>query len=427
MARRSYGISSTQISRMISASNSASQARQRAALIDSQANIETEKSPEYAIEAFDFDTETRVSHIEFSETKKYRKIERYVTQNGVRYPIYGDWNTRTKAIKKTIRLTNDALERLNENDDDLVSLFCHEIVELIDNEDLYPSWFVIDALKAGQKQELKDTNEQYNIRLAFVSDGINSDDSGIKECETAIEEEYKRLLKTEKKLNGITARIVAAEDKKHRVLYSILTLGIYLLFCSKKHISALYEKKTRVEEKHKEINKEINEKKATARALKQDKAAKTEKSANLKKEKEKAIADIKNTYKERINAVAPLPTVVESNLSDVFIPLKTLCGMNYEKIVGCYVIRNTENSKCYVGQSKDVLKRVCKQHFTGTKVKNIIFAEDYFSSKLENKDDLFEVRIIRLQTKDELDSTEMRLIEQYDSFNNGYNSTGGNN
>ena len=101
--------------------------------------------------------------------------------------------------------------------------------------------------------------------------------------------------------------------------------------------------------------------------------------------------------------------------------------MNYDKIVGCYVIRNVKNGKCYVGQSKDVMKRVCKQHFDGTKVKNIIFAEDYYSSSTKNKEDLFEVRIIRLKTKDELDRTEKDLIEQYDAFTHGYNSTGGNN
>lgn len=72
------------------------------------------------------------------------------------------------------------------------------------------------------------------------------------------------------------------------------------------------------------------------------------------------------------------------------------------------------------------MKRVCKQHFNGTEPKNIIFAEDYYTSKLEDKRDLFEVKIVRLSTKDELDRTEMELIEKYDSFNNGYNRTAGN-
>ena len=36
------------------------------------------------------------------------------------------------------------------------------------------------------------------------------------------------------------------------------------------------------------------------------------------------------------------------------------------------------------------------------------------------------MKIIPLSTKDELDSTEKQFIEEYDSFKNGYNGTGGN-
>ena len=83
--------------------------------------------------------------------------------------------------------------------------------------------------------------------------------------------------------------------------------------------------------------------------------------------------------------VEPLPTIVKNSDDNDFIPLKKLVGMNYERIIGCYVIRNIEKNKYYVGQSKDVLNRVCHQHFNGTMVKNIIFAEDYYSSKLEKR------------------------------------------
>lgn len=98
--------------------------------------------------------------------------------------------------------------------------------------------------------------------------------------------------------------------------------------------------------------------------------------------------------------------------------------MEYEKIVGCYIIRNKEKDKYYVGQSKDVIKRL-KQHFKGTIPNNIIFAEDYYSSSMD-KSDLFEVKILPCATKDDLDRTEKQLIEKYDAFNSGYNGTNGN-
>jgi hypothetical protein len=142
--------------------------------------------------------------------------------------------------------------------------------------------------------------------------------------------------------------------------------------------------------------------------------------------KDNDVKDITKKYEEQIRLVVPLPTTIGEPQESDFIPLKKLAGMNYEKLVGCYIIRNIEKNKYYVGQSKDVLKRVCRQHFNGTKVKNIIFAEDYYSSQIDNKDDLFEVKIIKLETKDELDKKEQELIEEYDSFNSGYNGTNGN-
>ena len=139
---------------------------------------------------------------------------------------------------------------------------------------------------------------------------------------------------------------------------------------------------------------------------------------------ESKCEEIIKEFNKKISHVKPLLTY--ANPSPDFIPLKKLVGSEYQKIIGCYVIHNKEKDKYYVGQSKDVYKRILRDHFNGTEVKNIIFAEDYFSSQYENKDDIFEVKIIRCSTKDELDSTEASLIEEYDSFRNGYNSTSGN-
>jgi hypothetical protein len=72
-----------------------------------------------------------------------------------------------------------------------------------------------------------------------------------------------------------------------------------------------------------------------------------------------------------------------------------------------------------------VIKRI-RQHFKGTVPNNVIFAEDYFKSTLEDKGTLFKIKIIECETKDELDRTEKQLIEDYDAWNNGYNGTSGN-
>lgn len=144
-----------------------------------------------------------------------------------------------------------------------------------------------------------------------------------------------------------------------------------------------------------------------------------QKEAEIKKKKE----EIKLYYNRKIQDIKPLNNLVNNDES--FVSLKMFSGLEYEKIVGCYIIHNKENDKYYVGQSKDILKRL-KQHFKGTVPLNPIFAEDYYNSQYPNKDDLFEVKIIRCNTKDELDNTEKQLISDYDSWKNGYNGTSGN-
>ena len=139
---------------------------------------------------------------------------------------------------------------------------------------------------------------------------------------------------------------------------------------------------------------------------------------------DKSLSKALSNYKTKIATINALPTECTHDTS--FKLLKNFSGLEYEKIIGCYIIHNRENNKYYVGQSKDVLKRL-KQHFKGTVPNNIIFAEDYYASKYKERENLFEVKIIPCTTKDELDKTEKELIEQYNSWQYGYNGTSGNN
>lgn len=145
------------------------------------------------------------------------------------------------------------------------------------------------------------------------------------------------------------------------------------------------------------------------------------------REKETASKNKKDSrlseYNKKLSEVKPLSNMVSQDES--FTMLKLFSGLEYERIIGVYVIHNKEKDKYYVGQSKDVMKRI-KQHFNGTIPKNTIFAEDYYTSQMENRDDIFELKITRCETKDELDSLEKKLIYEYDSWNSGYNGTSGN-
>lgn len=94
-------------------------------------------------------------------------------------------------------------------------------------------------------------------------------------------------------------------------------------------------------------------------------------------------------------------------------------ALNKFDFMGCYVLRNVDNGKCYVGQAVHVPQRVTA-HFTGRGNGDVYV--DYCSG------DEFEIRMIDItQTKyKRLNDLERHLIFAYDAYNVGYNKTRGN-
>lgn len=109
----------------------------------------------------------------------------------------------------------------------------------------------------------------------------------------------------------------------------------------------------------------------------------------------------------------------------VFKPIKAVLNNidEYENKKGVYIIKNKTKNLHYVGQSKDLRKRIGQDHFdfkTG-ECKNQHFCDHYNHDR-----DEFVVAIVFCDTKDELDSLEKFYIAKFDSFYNGYNKTSGN-
>lgn len=90
---------------------------------------------------------------------------------------------------------------------------------------------------------------------------------------------------------------------------------------------------------------------------------------------------------------------------------------------GVYIVYNTEQKKAYVGQSKNVMKRL-RNHFLGTggNTGSEAFYKDYKSRVL------FEIYTIKLNESyfDSLDELERNLITYYNSYSEGYNNNSGN-
>lgn len=377
-----------------------------------------------SIEKFSFDKETRRAKIIFLRKTPYQKIERYVTRNYQKTPIYGPVQYREKRIEKTIKLTNEALEDLAYSDDELLKEFRFKIVYLLHDPNLEPSWYKTQSLAKERDRVIANKKEALNQESRNLKTRINIIDGKIKSINKDVDKTTREIESKQKKKGTLEAKRDAKESRLAYALKIIFTLGIY--FFAKPHLDQSRE--TRIKDLSNIISILENKKKAQERNLASESQTKRNLVASLEKIQsphDKAIAKIRDDYNARIKAIQPLPTTICTNSTD-FMPLKDFAGMSYRPIVGCYIIRNTENGRCYCGQSKDVVKRITRQHFSGTKPNNIIFAEDYYSSTLPDKSKIFEVRVIPCSTKDELDLMERMLIEKFDAFAHGYNGTNGN-
>lgn len=415
-----YGFK-TNLNRMFSSISASRKQKEREELINAQYGKKIKAGPFFSITGFEFNQKTRVAHITFKQEEKYRKIEKYVTVNYVRNPVYSDnWFKKEKLIKKTIKLTNKELEGLENNPDQLIKDFRFEIVESLHNEDLVPSWAVINSLNKDKDALL---NEEKG-KLTNALGEIGKKDTELKNKKDRLEADNKvtnlSLIKERKKSSNLKRK---SSRRKNSIL-AIISFGVYGCLTSNKHKNKLSSKIKVSEGLISGYEKSIKDNKDQIVSIEKEINENVIKNGDVTRRYYANCKEIEKNYLNLISEVKPL----DSDISDSngFVPLKKLIGVEYQKIKGCYVIHNKEKDKYYVGQSKDVLKRVLRDHFTGTEVKNIIFAEDYYTSQYADKTDLFEVRIIKCDTKDELDDTERELIELYDSFKNGYNGTAGN-
>lgn len=164
------GFSFSSLDRLFVHARARSKDRERIDLIRSQQNIEKELQPKYTLKDVSFNNETRVAKVTIDITKKYRTIEKYITRNYTRYPIYSEWKTRNKRIVKTIKLTNKDLEELNNSKDELISLLSEDIILSIGDNSLIPSWLHKKWLKQEYSEQVKILDAQiHELKKDFAA------------------------------------------------------------------------------------------------------------------------------------------------------------------------------------------------------------------------------------------------------------------
>lgn len=94
-----------------------------------------------------------------------------------------------------------------------------------------------------------------------------------------------------------------------------------------------------------------------------------------------------------------------------------------EKIIGIYKITNKITNECYIGQSRNILKRWQDHYYKldTDRTKNLHLYRAFKKYGFEN----FNFEIIEKCSIEQLNEKEVYWIQYYDSYNNGYNLTPG--
>lgn len=332
----------------------------------------------FEFEALEFDDEINKLFFIIKKYTRKPKITRYVTQNYVRTPIYEEYREQSKIVMKFNKTIN-----INKflNEDILKLDIEHDLIlDVIDIIGFIPHW---------RYQEIE--IDKINLKISSLSGGI-------------------RFFINEKK-NYILEKVNHEEKASNfwlRLFFAPFTLGIsFIGFLSKpraKYNACINAKNKKINSKHIIEIDEIN--------------------INIHKEIRQHNLKIKDKISKLLDQIEIVELEQYESIpeEDGWVMIKEASAYGFDDLKGLkgiYIIKNLTKNIYYVGQSKDIGRRLT-QHFKNGKVNNIKFAEDWYAG------DVFGFKHNVLQTKDELDSEEKRLIELYDSFTNGYNATGGN-
>ena len=97
-----------------------------------------------------------------------------------------------------------------------------------------------------------------------------------------------------------------------------------------------------------------------------------------------------------------------------------------KEVSGIYRIYNIISGKSYIGQSKNIKKRVLYLHLCDfNNENNCCYNSKFYQAMRKYGIDSFEIEILEECCAEVLDEKEREYIDIYDSFKNGYNSTEG--
>lgn len=372
---------------------------------------------EYELKNVEFNSVNRKTTIYINQKTHYKTIVKYFRSNYERIPFYSDWKLKEKMIIKKIILNNFELENLEKNEDELIRKFSSRIIEFINkttDSEFYPSWYKKKIIELEFHEKMSNEKEKYNSDISNLLNQKNQLNIAIRNINELLEN-YTILLDLKRKKQAKIERNIARK-KLSKFFLSIFSFSIFSIFNNKKRLNKIISEINWIFEFIEKNKNDLIQKNKIENEIQ-------EKINKLVVEKKSHIDYWRSYYQQKISSTKSLLESYETD-EEGFIYLKDYYGNNLlNKIkVGCYIIKNNDNGKCYVGQSKNIPKRI-RDHFDGIVPKNFIFFEDYYKNK-DNKN-LFSIKVQEGNVL-ELDILEIKLIDKYNSYELGYNKTAGN-
>lgn len=260
------------------------------------------------------------------------------------------------------------------------------------NEKVLQERKVIESEIRQAKQRLSDIEQDYQSKRKLID-----------EAKELAENEYK--------------------EKKNAYLIELKTLKDKL---DEKYAQDSQEYITKIDELKQNLESLKKQKAASIEALQREQAIQEQKDLYrlVLSKQDKQDIEFLRSIQFRISKPRLVSMLIWQNYVQPIAKKKLPLILGSENVCGIYKITNIKNQMCYIGQAKDMRKRLNEHLKKGLGI-DTPQGNKLYQAMLEDGIDSFTFELLEECSEEELNSKERYYIELYNSIDYGYNSQSG--
>ena len=260
------------------------------------------------------------------------------------------------------------------------------------NEKVLQERKVIESEVRQAKQRLSDIEQDYQSKRKLID-----------EAKELAENEYK--------------------EKKNAYLIELKTLKDKL---DEKYAQDSQEYITKIDELKQSLESLKKQKAASIEALQREQAIQEQKDLYrlVLSNQDKQDIEFLRSIQFRISKPRLVSMLIWQNYVQPIAKKKLPLILGSENVCGIYKITNIKNQMCYIGQAKDMRKRLNEHLKKGLGI-DTPQGNKLYQAMLEDGIDSFTFELLEECSEEELNSKERYYIELYNSIDYGYNSQSG--